>query len=106
MTITYAIIQFLGKQVFIQPNLLLSFPLSYDNANRYKQKFLFLNKVLLLKVRNKIQIGTPFLQKSRIKAFLINKIIGNKLTILKTKPKKNYLRHFGYKSYFIYLNIL
>lgn len=106
MLIQYAIIQIFGKQVFAQPNLWLSFPLSDANFTQYKQKFFFLNKVLLLKVRNKIQIGTPFLHNSRIKAFILNKITSNKLTIIKTKSKKNYVRHFGYKSYIIYINIL
>jgi len=97
----YSIIQIEGKQILIKPNYWYDFNLKKDiNIN----DFIFFNKILLFKKLNTIQLGYPFLLNSIIIGKVIQKIKSIKITILKTKPKKNYTRTKGYRE--IYTRIL
>ena len=57
-----------------------------------------MNKVLFFRNDNKIQIGQPFLENSKIPAKIIQQVKGKKITVLKTKPKKRYTRTRGHRQ--------
>lgn len=91
----YAIIQSSGKQFFFLPDRW------YDIDLIKKAKFgtfITLNRVLLFKKSIQLQLGKPFLPKSLILAKIIQSVKGTKLTVLKTKPKKNYTRIKGHRQ--------
>ena len=67
--------------------------------------FVFLNKILLFKKTNKIQLGKPFLLKSQLPAKIIQHVKGFKITVLKTKPKKKYTRTRGHRQKYTRIHI-
>jgi len=98
----YAIAQTSGKQFLIKPGQW------YDVDFISKGKigdFIYLNKILLFRNENKIQIGTPFLENSKIPAKIIQQVKGKKITVLKTKPKKNYTRTRGHRQLYTRVQI-
>ena len=54
--------------------------------------------ILIFRNDNKIQIGQPFLENSKIPAKIIQQVKGKKITVLKTKPKKRYTRTRGHRQ--------
>jgi large subunit ribosomal protein L21 len=93
----YSIIQTSGKQFLIKPGQWYDFDL-IKNINI--GDFIFLNKVLLFKNINQVQLGKPFLEQSQILGKIIQQVKGPKITVLKTKPKKNYTRTRGHRQNF------
>jgi large subunit ribosomal protein L21 len=90
----YAITQTSGKQLVVKPGRWYDIDLiSQGNIG----DFTYLNKVLLVRNEDKIQVGRPFLSQSRISAKLIQQVKGRKITVLKTKPKKKYTRVQGHR---------
>jgi len=64
---TYAITQTSGKQFLLKPNYW--YDIDFINLLGLKEKkgeFLTLDKILFLKNEEKIQLGYPFLKKSKI----------------------------------------
>ena len=57
-----------------------------------------MNKVLFFRNGNKVQLGKPFLNESKIPAKIIQQVKGKKITVLKTKPKKRYTRTRGHRQ--------
>jgi large subunit ribosomal protein L21 len=91
----YAIAQTSGKQFLVKPGQWYDVDFIKD-ANI--GDFIYLNKILLLRNNNKIQIGQPFLENSQIPAKIIQQVKGKKITVLKTKPKKKYTRTRGHRQ--------
>lgn len=93
----YVIVQILGKQI------LLKYGEWYD-INFVKKSsigdFILLNKILLFYHVNRIQVGAPFLLKSKILAKILQQVKSPKITILKTKPKKHYTRTKGHRQWY------
>lgn len=91
----YTIVQTSGKQFLFKPG-------QWHDLDLIKGinvgDFIYLNKILLFKKENKVQIGQPFLPKSQIVAKMIQEVKGNKITVLKTRPKKNYTRTRGHRQ--------
>ena len=100
----YIIAQVSGKQFFFQPGYwydldsIKKTKKLIENSKEIIGNFLYLNKILLFKNINKIQIGKPFLEKSKIPVKIIQQIKGKKITVLKTKPKKKYTRVRGHRQ--------
>ena len=97
----YAIAQTSGKQFLIKPGQW------YDVdfiRNGNIGVFIYLNKILFFRNENKIQLGKPFLLNSQISAKIIQQVKGTKITVLKTKPKKNYTRTRGHRQ--LYTRVL
>lgn len=98
----YAIVHISGKQFLIKPGKWYDIDfISTVNTGDY----IFLNKILFLKNNNKIQLGKPFLSKSKILAKIIQKVKGKKITVLKTKPKKKYTRTRGHRPMYTRIQI-
>jgi large subunit ribosomal protein L21 len=91
----YAIAQTSGKQFLLKPGQWYDVDFIND-ANI--GDFIYLNKVLFLRSNNKIQLGQPFLENSKIPAKIIQQVKGKKITVLKTKPKKKYTRTRGHRQ--------
>lgn len=91
----YAIAQTSGKQFLVEPGQW------YDVdfiENGKLGDFIYLNKILFFRKKDKVQVGKPFLLTSRIPAKIIQQVKGPKITVLKTKPKKNYTRVRGHRQ--------
>ncbi len=98
----YAIIQVSGKQYIIKPG----FWYDIDFIKKLKKgNLIYLNKILLLKNNEKIQVGKPFLKNIKIIVKFIKHIKGPKMLILKTKPKKNYTRKYGFRKLYTRIKI-
>ena len=98
----YAIAQTSGKQFLLKPGQW------YDVdfiANGKLGDFISLNKILLFRNENKIQLGQPFLLDSKIPAKIIQQVKGHKITVLKTKPKKKYTRTKGHRQLYTRVQI-
>jgi len=91
----YAIVQTSGKQFILKPGEW--YDIDFIN-NAELGDFIYLNKVLFFRKDNKVQIGKPFLTNSQIPAKIIQQVKGEKITVLKTKPKKKYTRIRGHRQ--------
>nr|AYR06354.1 ribosomal protein L21 [Renouxia sp.] len=81
----YAIVELGGKQLWIQPG-------KFYDINKIEGspgEILLLNKVLFLNREGDIKIGYPCVNDVTIKAKILKHLKGKKVTIFKTKPKKN-----------------
>jgi|Transcript_6230 large subunit ribosomal protein L21 len=91
----YAIAQTSGKQFLIKPG-------KWYDVDFIKKgnlgDFIYLEKILLFRNNEKVQLGKPFLVKSQIPAKIIQQVKGPKITVLKTKPKKKYTRMRGHRQ--------
>lgn len=97
----YAIVQRGGKQFQLKESEW--YDVDYINGN--VGDYIYLNKILLFRKNNEIQLGYPFLEGSKIKAKIIQQVKGKKLTVLKTKPKKNYTRIKGHRQLYTRIKI-
>lgn len=91
----YAIAQTSGKQFLLQPGQWYDVDL-IKNVNL--GDFIYINKVLFFRNKNQIQLGKPFLQSSQIPAKIVQQVKGQKIIVLKTKPKKKYTRTRGHRQ--------
>jgi len=98
----YAIAQSSGKQFLLTPGKWYDVDF-IDNGN--VGDFIYLNKILFFRKNNKIQLGRPFLLNSKIPAKIIQQVKGPKITVLKTKPKKNYTRTRGHRQLYTRVQI-
>lgn len=98
----YAIAQTSGKQFMFQPDQW--YDIDYISNGKIGD-FLSLNKILFFRKENKIQLGKPFLLKSQITAKILQQVKGPKITVLKTKPKKNYTRTRGHRQSYTRIQI-
>ncbi len=99
----YSIIQISGKQFLIKPGDWYDIDL-INNVNI--GDFIYLNKILFFKKNNKIQLGKPFLLNNKICVKILQQIKGSKITILKIKPKKKYMRIKGHKQLYTRIQII
>jgi large subunit ribosomal protein L21 len=91
----YAIAQTSGKQFLLKPGYW--YDVDFIN-NGNLGDFIYLNKILFYRNESKIQLGQPFLENSQIPAKIIQQVKGQKITVLKTKPKKKYTRTRGHRQ--------
>ena len=98
----YAIIQVSGTQRVITPEKW--YDIGFINTGKVGD-FVVLKKILLLCNNNKIQLGAPFLGNSRILAQIVQRGKRNKITVCKTRPKKNYTRMHGHRECYTRIKI-
>lgn len=90
-----AIVQISGKQLFIKTGQWYDI----DFINKVLvNDYISINNILFINRYSKMQIGTPVLKNIKLFAKVIQQIKSNKITILKTKPKKNYTRKYGHRK--------
>lgn len=94
---TYIITQISGKQYLMELNKFYDVDFIKDSE---VNDIIKLNKVLLFYNDNKVQLGYPFLTKIKVYAKILKHFKGEKITVLKTKPKKHYTRTKGFRKVF------
>nr|YP_009732218.1 50S ribosomal protein L21 [Gracilaria spinulosa]QHS70788.1 50S ribosomal protein L21 [Gracilaria spinulosa] len=90
----YAIIEADGKQIWVEPGKYYDINYIPGEPGDYIQ----FNKVLILKQKNSIKIGKPCVQSVTIKAQILKHIKGKKITVFKTKSKKNSRKKQGHRQ--------
>jgi large subunit ribosomal protein L21 len=98
----YAIAQTSGKQILVKPGQW--YDVDYISEGNLGD-VISLNKILFFRKENLVQLGKPFLEKSQIPATIIQQVKGPKITVLKTKPKKNYTRTRGHRQKYTRIKI-
>ena len=98
----YAIAQTSGKQFLLKPGEW--YDIDYVK-NSTIGDFLYFTKILFFRKENKVQLGKPFLENSKICGKVIQQIKGKKITVLKTKPKKKYTRTKGHRQLYTRIQI-
>ena len=91
----YVIAQTSGKQFLLKPDQW--YDVDFIN-NGNLGDFLYFNKILFFRKSTQLQLGKPFLTNSQIPAKIIQQVKGKKIIVLKTKPKKKYIRTRGHRQ--------
>nr|WOA02309.1 ribosomal protein L21 [Gloiopeltis furcata] len=91
---TYAIVEAGGKQIYIQEGKF--YDVNYINGD--PGDLVNLNRVLLLKQKENIQVGTPCLSSVQVKAKILKHLQSKKITVFKMKPKKNTRSKQGHRQ--------
>jgi ribosomal protein L21 len=99
----YIITQIAGKQYLFKKNENYYIILI---TNLKINQYIILKKILLLRKNLKLQLGYPFLYKSKILCKILQKLKKKKLTILKTKPKKKYIKIKSIRPIYTKINII
>ncbi len=91
---SYAIIQACGKQFWIEENKFYDLDkLPLDSGDNFN-----LNKILLVKEANSVQIGKPFLDSEyQVQATVLRHLAGPKIRVYKMRPKKKTRKTFGHR---------
>jgi large subunit ribosomal protein L21 len=98
----YAIAQSSGKQFVLKPGEWYDVDFIKDGNIGDSISF---KKILFFRNENKIQLGKPFLLNCEIPGKIIQHVKGNKITVLKTKPKKKYTRTRGHRQLYTRVQI-
>lgn len=99
----YAVAQISGKQFLLKAKEW--YDIDFIKKSNIGDK-IFLKKILLLRKKNMLQVGCPFLNNSQISALVLRKVKGHKITVLKTKPKKKYTRTKGHRALYTRIQII
>lgn len=91
----YAVIFINGTQKILTPFKYLDINLSIKTK---VNDYICFNKTLLLRKRNFLSFGTPYIKNCFIIAKIIEKYKSKKMLILRNKPKKNYSKRKGYRK--------
>jgi len=87
----YAIVQAGGKQFWVEQDKFYDFDkLPLNRGDKFS-----LNQILLVKDRNSVEIGRPFLQEYSVKATVLRHICGPKVRVFKMRSKKKTRKTFG-----------
>ncbi len=90
----YIIAALSGKQIFLKDQNW--YDINYIKNNY--SNFITLERILCVRGEFGIQIGKPFLLNTYISGLIVSNVLGKKIKVFKTKPKKNYSRLKGYRS--------
>lgn len=85
MTMTYAIIETSGKQLWVEPGKF--YDIHYINGE--PGDTINFHRVLLINQNSTISIGKPCLVSTTVRGKILKHLKGNKITIFKMKEKKN-----------------
>lgn len=64
-----------------------------------------LDQVLMVGEGEDVKVGTPFLEKGKVTATVVDHGRRDKIRIIKFKRRKNYRRQMGHRQYFTQLEI-
>lgn len=90
----FAIVQVSGKQYPISPNQILEI----EKIEGKKGDSLILDKILLLVEEDKVQIGQPFLEKTKVKAEIVEQFKDKKIRVAKFRAKSRYRKVKGHRQ--------
>lgn len=98
----FAVVKIAGKQFLVSENQ----ELSVEGKIGEGEKSLTFSEVLLLGTPDGVQIGTPYLPKTEIKAEIQKIAKGDKIRISKFKAKSRYRRVMGFRPFVTSLKFL
>jgi large subunit ribosomal protein L21 len=97
----YAIIETGGKQYTVEQGNIIDVEL-FDTAEDGKIEF---NNILFIGDGSDSKMGSPYLEKSAVKAELIGEIKGPKVIAFKYKKRKRYRRKVGHRQRYLRIKI-
>lgn len=97
----YAVIELGGRQYNVEKGSRIRCEKLDQEANATMN----IDKVLLVKDGDKVQVGQPYVEGATVKAKVVGHGRGKKITVLKYKSKINYRRKYGHKQHFTSLLI-
>lgn len=97
----YAIIELGGRQYSVEKGSRLRCEKLDQEAN----STLAIDKVLMVKDGDNMQVGQPYVKGAQVKAKVVGHARGKKIVVLKYKSKVNYRRKIGHRQHFTSLLI-
>ena len=97
----YAIVSINGNQYKVQEGQ----ELLVDRQDAEIGKKIKLDKVLLLRNEDKIEIGQPEVKGAAIEASVVAQVKGPKIVVAKYKAKSRYRRKRGHRSFYTKLKV-
>lgn len=98
----FAVIEHNKNQYKVEEGKSLDFPnFEYDE----KKKKIDFDKVLLLEVDGKAEVGTPYIDNAKVSGEIVESYRSKKLRVFKFKPKKRYQRTYGQRQTFVTVKI-
>ncbi len=92
----YAIIEIGGRQYNVEKGTRLR----CEKLDQQPNETLAIDKVLMIKDGDKLQIGQPYVSGAEVKARIVGHARGKKIVVLKYKSKTNYRRKLGHRQHF------
>ncbi len=89
-----AIIKTGGKQYKVSPGD----KLEIEKIEGNEGDIIKFSEVLLVEKDEKVEIGAPFVKGAVVEAKIIKQAKGDKITIIKYKPKKRYQKKMGHRQ--------
>ena len=89
-----AVIQTGGKQYDVQEGD----KIEIEKIEGKAEESVFFDKVLLLDDGKEIQVGRPYLEKTKVEGKILEQKKAPKIIIIKQKPKKRYLKKQGHQQ--------
>jgi large subunit ribosomal protein L21 len=97
----YAIIELGGRQYNVEKGSRIRCEKLAQEANAT----ISIDKVLMVKDGEKVQVGQPYLKGAEVKAKVVGHARGKKVIVFKYKSKSNYRRKLGHRQHFTSLLI-
>ena len=97
----YAIIEIGGRQYNVEKGSRVR----CEKLDQAANESLTIDKVLLVKDGDNMQIGQPYVQGAKVQAKVVGHGRGKKVLVLKYKSKVNYRRKYGHRQQFTSLLI-
>jgi large subunit ribosomal protein L21 len=101
----FAVIETGGKQYKVFEEQIIKVE-KLENKEFKKGDKIILEKVLLISENNNINIGNPYIDKTKIQAEFIERGKNKKIQIVKFKSKSNYLKKQGHRQIFDKIKII
>ncbi|ACB84124.1 50S ribosomal protein L21 [Natranaerobius thermophilus] len=92
----YAVIETGGKQYKVSEGDVLEI----EKLSQETEEQVTFDKVLLVKDDENVKVGTPVLEEAQVEGTVLEHGKGEKVTVFKYKPKKNYRRKQGHRQPF------
>jgi len=90
----FAVIELGGKQFSVEKGSRIR----CEKIEKEPNATFAVEKVLLVRDGEKVQIGKPYLNGVEVKAKVVGHVKGKKIIGLKYKNKTNYRRHYGHRQ--------
>ena len=90
----YAIVETSGQQFWLEVNRYYDI----DRLNAKEKEKIILEKVLLLKDKNSITIGKPYVKDAKIELEVVSHKRDKKILVYKMRPKKKTRRKMGHRQ--------
>ena len=97
----YAIIEIGGRQYNVEKGSRVR----CEKLDQAANATLTIDKVLMVKDGEKMQVGQPFVKGAQVQAKVVGHARGKKITVLKYKNKVNYRRKLGHRQHYTSLLI-